>query len=482
MIRSVTMPLCVSTALLVAAFTAACASRAARPMAPSTGRVTYAQVQSIFRDSCEHCHNEDKAKGGLLMNSYEALVAGGEHGTPFLAGQSASSRLVQMLEGATTPRMPYKEDPLPAEQVALIRRWIDEGAVGPSASADADAAGPATDPTREITVPSVRPVVPVTGAVASLAFDASAGRLAVGGYRVVHLMAFAGRTWAGTLADHVDQVRAVAFSPDGRRLAAAGGPSGRFGELKIWDLHASPPKPIVTVRGHSDAILGLAFSPDGATIATASYDKTVRLWSAADGKELGTLKEHSDAVYAVAFVSDVQLVSAAGDRTLKVWDVSSKVRLFTINDALDSVYAVAVHPSGTSIAAAGADRMIRTWTWNGDASAAAGHTATLRASTFAHGDAVLRLAYSPDGSMLVSAGADGVIKIWDAGTLREKHALGGQPDWVMGLALSPDGKWLAAGRYDGTLGVYELAGGSDGEQYLLPPSTGSIGKAPADQR
>ena len=77
--------------------------------------------------------------------------------------------------------------------------------------------------------------------------------------------------------------------------------------------------------------------------------------------------------------------------------------------------------------------------------------------------------------MLVSAGADGVIKIWDAGTLREKHALGGQPDWVMGLALSPDGKWLAAGRYDGTLGVYELAGGSDGEQYLLPPSPGSIG-------
>jgi hypothetical protein len=467
MVNPIRIALGIPALLLMSAFTVTCASRAQRPATTaSSGRVTYAQVQSIFRDSCEHCHNADKAKGGLLMDSYEALLAGGEHGAPFAAGQSASSRLVQMIEGAVTPRMPYKEDPLTAGQIALIRRWIDEGAAGPSASAEN--AAPPGDAAGDITVPAVRPVVPVTGAVAALAFDASARRLAVGGYEIVHVMAFEGRTWTGTLADHVDQVRAVAFSPDGRRLAAAGGPSGRFGELKVWDLEASPPRAVVTVRGHTDAILALAFSPDGATIATASYDRTIKLWSAADATELGTLKEHTDAVYAVAFVGNSQLGSAAGDRTLKVWDVSSKKRLFTINDALDSLYAVAVHPSGTSIAAAGADRMIRTWTWNGEAASPDGQTATLRASTFAHGDAVLRLAYSPDGSLLVSAGADGVIKVWDAGVLRERRALGGQPDWVMGLALSPDGKWIAAGRYDGTLGVYGIAGNGEAEQYLVP--------------
>jgi WD40 repeat protein len=480
MIRPVSVSLGV-TALLVAVLSPACASRAVQPATTaSSGRVTYAQVQSIFRDSCEHCHNADKAKGGLLMDSYEALLAGGEHGAPFAAGQGASSRLVQMLEGVVTPRMPYKEDPLPAGQIALIRRWIDEGAAGPSSSVE-DAAPPG-DATGDITVPAVRPVVPVTGAAAALAFDGSARRLAVGGYETVHVMAFEGRTWTGTLADHVDQVRAVAFSPDGRRLAAAGGPSGRFGELKVWDLEASPAKAVVTVRGHTDAILGLAFSPDGATIATASYDRTIKLWSAADGTEIGTLKEHTDAVYAVAFVGNARLVSAAGDRTLKVWDVSSKRRLFTINDALDSLYAVAVHPSGTSIAAAGADRMIRTWTWNGDATSREGQTATLRASTFAHGDAVLRLAYSPDGSLLVSAGADGVIKVWDAGVLRERRALGGQPDWVMGLALSPDGRWIAAGRYDGTLGVYDIAGSGEGEQYLLPAGDASPRRVSASTR
>ena len=213
----------------------------------------------------------------------------------------------------------------------------------------------------------------------------------------------------------------------------------------------------------------MAFSPDGSTIATGSYDKLVKLWDAATGKELRTFKEHSDAVYSVAFLpGGTQLVSGAGDRTLKIWDVQRGTRLFTISDALDAVYAVAVHPSGTRLAAAGADRMIRTWTWNGDVASAGGPGATLLTSVFAHGDAVLGLAYSPDGTTLVSAGADRTIKIWDASTLGEKRLLEPQPDWVLGLALSGDGHWLAAGRYDGTLGLYSLANGGAGEQFVVP--------------
>jgi cytochrome c/WD40 domain-containing protein len=439
-------------AFLSAALAVACASRVAPTRtAPASQAVAFEQVQAILRDNCEHCHNEEKAKGGLLMSSYEAILAGGEHGSALIPGESASSRLMQMIEGKSTPRMPYKEDPLARSEIEVIRRWIDDGAAPP---AEADGA-----PAREFRIPEVKPTVPVAGAVAAVAFDPATRRMAVGSYKSVHLMALADRKWTGTLTGHADLVRALAFSPDGRRLAVAGGPSGRFGEIKIWDVQAAAPALVSTIQGHTDTILAVAFSPDGATIASAGYDKLVKLWEVSTGKLVATLKEHSDAVYAVAFMpGGRQLVSAAGDRTLKIWDVATGKRVVTMSDALDALYAVAVHPSGSHIAAAGADRMIRTWSTTG----------SLVASTFSHADAVLRLTYSPDGSALVSAGADRIIKVWDAVTLRETQRLEAQPDWIMGLALSTDGRWLAAGRYDGTLGLYALPAAGPGEQFVVP--------------
>ncbi len=107
--------------------------------------------------------------------------------------------------------------------------------------------------------------------------------------------------------------------------------------------------------------------------------------------------------------------------------------------------------------------MIRTWAWNGDASSRSAetprrcrHPPSRTASRFS-GWRIHRTARS-----LASAGADRVIKLWDAATLKEKQAFEAQPDWVMGLALSADGKWLAAGRYDGTLGLYGLTAGGPG--------------------
>jgi len=454
---------------IAATVAASIAGMSAIACAPKAGSVqsvraphaaSFTQVRAILRDSCEHCHNDETAENSLVLKSYDTLIAGGESGNPIVPGKSDSSLLVQVIDGRVKPRMPYKEDPLPQADIDTIRRWIDAGAPGPTA-AEAKAAEEAT-----VEITEVRPTVPVSGPVSAVAFDAKTRRVAVGTYKAVHLLSFDDRKWGTSLDGHSDLVRALAFSSDGTRLAAAGGASGRAGEVRIWDLQGTPAKPVATIQGHKDAILSVAFSPDGSTIATGSYDKLVKLWDAATGKELRTLKEHSDAVYSVAFLpGGRQVVSGAGDRTLKIWDVPSGKRLFTISDALDSIYAVAVHPSGTKLAAAGADRMIRTWSWNGDAAAP---LATLLNSMFAHGDAVLGLAYSPDGTTLVSAGADRTIKIWDAATLAEKRLLEPQPDWVLGLALSGDGRWLAAGRYDGTLGLYSLANGDAGEQFVVP--------------
>lgn len=443
---------------------AACAPRTApvsgsRIAASAPPRVTFNHVRAILRDSCEHCHNQEKAKAGLALDTYDLLMAGGEGGSPIVPGRSAESLLVQVIEGHVKPRMPYKEEALAAADVATIRRWIDEGAAGPSA----------TDAPVDVEIPDIRPAAPGRGPIAAVAFDAATRRIAVGSYRTVHLLSVDDRKWSGGLDGHADLVRAVAFSADGHRLAAAGGRSGSGGEVRVWDVSGEQPKPVVTIAGHKDTVLAVAFSTDGAMLATGSYDKLVKLWDATTGAEIRTLQEHSDAVYSVAFIPGRnELVSGAGDRTLKIWDVKSGRRLYTISDALDAIYAVAVHPAGSKIAAAGADRMIRTWNWHGDPSVNGGPGATLITSAFAHGDAVLGLDYSSDGSTLASSGADRSLKTWDATTLRETRVFGEQSDWVLGLAVSRDGRWLAAGRYDGTLGVYPIGETSAGEQFALP--------------
>jgi mono/diheme cytochrome c family protein len=435
--------------------------------------VSFIQVKEIFDERCLSCHSARKAKGGLRLDTYELLMKGGDSGEVIVPGQSPESLLVRLLEGKARPRMPYREHPLPQEQIALVRRWVEAGARAPAAGEIAPSANAA------VAVPDVKPTVPVLAAAASIAFDPSGARMAAGAYRAVHIMDVARREWVARLDGHADLVRAVTFSPDGKWVAAAGGQPARFGEIKIWD--AATGALVRTIRGHVDSIYAIAFSPSGDRLASGSYDRLVKIWDPATGQEVRTLKEHSDAVFAVGFMpGGTRVVSAAGDRTIKIWDLASGRRLFTISDPLDAVYALAIHPRGTEIAAGGADRIVRTWTWSEGATGApvagapsarpvrAGVEATLRRSTFAHGDAVLRLAYSSDGATLVSTGADRIVKLWDADTLREKRALDIQPDWVMGLALSADGKWLALGRYDGSVGLYDLSAGVRAQHFTVP--------------
>jgi WD40 repeat protein len=82
------------------------------------------------------------------------------------------------------------------------------------------------------------------------------------------------------LKGHRDCVWSVSFSPDGKRLASAAGPCGRRGEMpgevKIWDMNTG--QEVCTLRGHSRTIYGVAFSPCGRRLATASADGTVKIW------------------------------------------------------------------------------------------------------------------------------------------------------------------------------------------------------------
>ncbi len=282
----------------------------------------------------------------------------------------------------------------------------------------------------------------------SLAWRPDGALLALGGFREVRLVDPASGEVKTTLSGNAEAVRSIAFSSDGKRIAAGGGFPSRKGEVKIWDVAAK--EAVATIQGHSDCVYSVAFSPDGSTVASASYDKMIYLWDAATGKQIRPLKDHIDAVYCVAFTPDgKRLVSGSADRGVKIWNIETGERLYTFSDATDAVNAIALDGTGKRVAAAGADKTIRIWSLGE-------RGGNLLNTLIAHEDAILQLAWSPDSSMIVSSSADRVIKVFSAPDLTEKKNLPSQSDWVTGLRFHPNSHSFAASRFDGSYQIFKL--------------------------
>jgi WD40 repeat protein/mono/diheme cytochrome c family protein len=399
-----------------------------------------AGAAQVFARNCTGCHSASSKVAGLNLETSEGLLQGGKKGAVIVPGKSEQSRLYLMMSGQAQPAMPVGGKVSPADLQA-VKQWIDGGAKGSYSVAQSTA------------IPAIKPAVPVKPQIFSLAYSPDGKMIALGGYKEVTLLDAATRKPIAVLKDHAEVVRAVAFSKDGKRLAAAGGVAGRRGEVKIWDVAA---RTVASkVEGHDDTIYSVAFAPDGATVATCSYDKFVKLWDAATGKEVRTFKDHIDAVYALAFTPDgKRLLSGAADRTIKIWDTASGERLYTLGEPTDGINAIAIHPAGNMVAAAGLDKSIRIWQLEEK-------SGRLLQSQIAHEDAVLALAWSPDGSTLLSASADKTLKIFKVPELTEIKTIAHQPDWIYSLQFAPDGKTFAAGRYDGSLSIYDMNGFRD---------------------
>jgi hypothetical protein len=390
-------------------------------------------IAPILNENCSGCHLSKVKMGGLNLETYDGLMQGGSTGKVIVPGDSKTSRLYLMITGVIMPSMPMNSTRLPAEKVELIKAWIDAGAKAPAAD---ETAAPAP------AIPDIKPLAGLKPQIFDLSYSPDGKLIALAGFQEVRLLDPASKKVLAQLTGEADAVRAIAFSRDGKLLAAAGGLPARSGEVKIWDV--AQPKVLQTIHGHADCIFAVAFSPDGKSIATASYDKLIKLWDVNSGKEVRTFKDHIDAIYALVFTPDGQrLISGAADRTIKIWNVATGERLYTLSDPQDGINTVALDPTGKFVTAGGLDKTIRIWEL-GDKSAKLVNT------LIAHEDAILRLAWSPDGKRLLSSSADRSVKMFNAADLSELGTFP-EPDWVYGLQWSPDGKAFAIGRFDGSL-------------------------------
>ncbi|TWU12023.1 translocation protein TolB [Symmachiella macrocystis] len=433
--------------LMIVCIVAACAALPAgadepaekqKQPAPSYSR----DVQRVFKKYCIACHNEDERENGLSLHGFSALMRGGDSGEKLIVpGKPAESWLLLLLQGEEEPPMPPEGEKQPSsEEIAGIARWIAAGAKNSDADEVKSTGYDAPD------VPQVLPKGPVTPAIVSVAVSPDGKSLAAVRHReVVLLNADDGKVIAKFEgAEH--PLNAVAFSPDGQWIAAAGGPAGIGGSVRLWEIEGEPAG---LFNGHDDSIYGLAFSPDGKLLATSSYDKLIKLWDVATGQEAATLKHHTAAVFDVAFSPDGKTLASVGDdQTVKLWDVASRKRMVTLSEPTGSMNAVAFHPSGKEVAAVGIDKTLRVWSWDGK-------SAKIRKSVFAHDAILLDVAYAQDGKTLFTAAEDGRIKAWDAVGLNLLRTEENLTDWPHALAVHPDGKRIFAGLYDGNLLAFD---------------------------
>jgi WD40 repeat protein/serine/threonine protein kinase len=251
-------------------------------------------------------------------------------------------------------------------------------------------------------------------------------------------------------AGNGEEMRCVAFHPDGS-LIATGGEEG--GTVRLWDTASGAPRRVLR-REKGDRIMGLAFSPDGSRLASCGDDKDVLIWDTAGGVEVRRLVGHAGRVEAVAFSPDgARVASASGDGTVRLWDAVGGRELHKFTGHQGGVNGVAFAPDGKRLASVGTDGTLRLWDPAGGAPRVLlGEAGSARC-----------LAFSPDGERLAAAGEGGerAVRVWDVATGRVVRVLRGHLHRILGLAYGPDGTWLASASEDGTVRVWDVLAGRE---------------------
>jgi WD40 repeat protein len=448
----------------------------------------YKDVRPIFQQNCNGCHQPAKASGGYVMSAFAQLLNKGESDKPgVVPGKPAESNLVSQISpqnGKKAP-MPRGRDPLTEREVAMVTKWIAQGAKDDT---------PASD--RVVIDMQHPPTYNLPPVISSLAYSPDGKTLAVAGRHEVLLHNADGSGLITRLVGQSERVQTVAFSPDGKFLAVAGGSPALFGEVEIWDIEKK--KLTLSISTTFDTLYGVSWSHDGKKLAFGCADNSVRAIDTTTGQQILFQGAHNDWVLATTFSSDSTfLVSVSRDRTAKLTEVATQrfidnVTSITPGALKGGLGTVALRPFKEKkmmkpkdisvgevtekiydeLLFGGSDGTPRLYKMHRETKRVIGDDANKIREFEAMPGRVESVAFSRDGKQFAAASTlagKGEVRVYSVDDGKKIATFEGQKGGVFAVAFSADGKTVASAGFDGLVRLNDAATGKLVKEFVPVP-------------
>lgn len=444
----------------------------------------YRDVRPIFVVHCQGCHQPARPQGGFVMTSHADLLKKNDKGKiGIIPSQPDKSSIVEQIipQGGNPPAMPKERPPLSEREVNIIKKWIAQGAkddTPPSAKgATVDAAHP--------------PSYILPPVITSIAYSPDSSLLAVTGYHEILVHKADGSALVARLVGLSERIQSLAFSPDGKMIAASGGSPGRFGEIQVWELETKKLKLSHMIT--FDTLYGVSWSPDGTKLAFGGADNNLRAIDLT-GKQVLFQGAHSDWILNTEFSSDgLFLVSVSRDRSMKLTEVSTQrfidnVTSITPGALKGGLSALARRPQKTAkmvksppdprdllyqeLLIGGSDGVPRLYKMHREIKRVIGDDANKLREYGALPGRIYSASFSSDGNLFVVASSSdgkGEARVYQAEDAKLVATLEGQKGGVFAAVFRPDGKEVATAGFDGLVRLNDPATGKLIKEFVPVP-------------